>query len=88
MATIAETDTCAQDTSADAYERRRLEKLRSYEILDTAPDVRFDRLARLAADVLDMPISLVTFMDERRGWGKAVYGIDFSETPRDTSFCT
>lgn len=88
MVTIAETDTRPQDPSAEDYERRRLEKLHSYDILDSAPDVRFDRLARLAADVLDMPISLVTFMDERRGWGKAAYGIDFSETPRDTSFCT
>ena len=88
MVTIAETGTRAQDTEADDYERRRLEKLRSYEILDTAPDVRFDRLARLAADVLDMPIALVTFMDDQRGWGKASYGIDFSEVPRDVSFCT
>ena len=88
MVTIAETETCDPDTRDDDYERRRLEKLRSYDILDSAPDVRFDRLARLAADVLDMPIALVTFMDERRGWGKAAYGIDFSETPRDASFCT
>lgn len=39
---------------------RRLETLRSLNILDSQPEERFDRLTRLAMHVFDVPIALVS----------------------------
>jgi GAF domain-containing protein len=68
-------------------ERYRLERLRSYEILDTEPEEEFDRIVRLAASVLDVPIALISLVDEGRQWFKARVGLDARETPRELAFC-
>lgn len=68
-------------------EQQRLDTLRSTEILDTAPDERFDRLTRLATHVFDVPIALVSLVDENRQWFKSCQGLDVAETARDISFC-
>ena len=68
-------------------ETARLASLRRYAILDTAPEVAFDRINRIAAEVLHVPVSLVTLVDEDRQWFKAAYGFNLPETSRDVSFC-
>ena len=68
-------------------ERDRLNRLNSYEILDTAPEGAFDRLVRLAAELFDAPIALINFVDEDRQWFKARVGTDLTETSRELSFC-
>jgi formate hydrogenlyase transcriptional activator len=72
---------------SSAYEARRLKALRSYEILDTAPEESFDDLARLAAEVCQTPMGLVSFVDDSRQWFKARTGIDATQSPRDMSIC-
>ena len=57
-------------------EAARLQALRRYAILDTAPDVRFDRLVRLAQRQFAVPIALISLIDESRQWFKARIGID------------
>jgi len=68
-------------------EPERLRALRRLRILDTAPEERFDRLTRLARHVFDVPIALVSLVDEHRQWFKSRQGIDGQETPRELSFC-
>lgn len=68
-------------------EERRLAALHSYDILDTPPEPQFDRIARIAAELLQMPISLVTLIDSTRQWFKARHGLDMVETPRSAAFC-
>lgn len=68
-------------------EELRLQTLRSLNILDTAPEERFDRVTRLARRVFDVPIALVSLVDKNRQWFKSHEGLDSSETPRDVSFC-
>ena len=34
------------------------------------------------------PIAVVSFVDRERQWFKSHFGLNISETPRDTSFCT
>ncbi len=68
-------------------EARRLEVLRAYEILDTAPEQAFDRLTSLAAQICEAPIALVSLVDRDRQWFKSRFGLDASETPRDLAFC-
>ena len=68
-------------------ERQRLAALRDLGILDTAAEEAFDRFTRLAAAMLDVPIALVSLVDETRQWFKSHHGLDVSETPRDMAFC-
>ncbi len=68
-------------------ERERLTTLQSLNILDSPADERFDRITRLAQRLFDVPIALVSLVDENRQWFKSCAGLDASETGRDISFC-
>src|SRR6185436_15468836 len=67
-------------------EARRLEILRTYEILDTPPEPEFDDLIRLASYMFKMPIALITLVDDQREWFKAHIGLDWAEATRE-GFC-
>lgn len=71
-----------------ANEERRLAAVHKLRLLDTEPEERFDRHARIAAAALNAPIALVTLVDRDRQWFKSHQGFDFSETPRDIGFCS
>jgi GAF domain-containing protein len=71
-----------------ADEVERLRTLRSYKILDTKPEERFDELTRLAALICGVPISLISLIDTDRQWFKSRFGLDVQETPRAQAFCT
>ncbi len=70
-----------------ADEDQRLVALRRLAILDTAPEERFDKLTRLASAIFDVPIALVSLIDENRQWFKSACGTGIGESPRETSFC-
>jgi PAS domain S-box-containing protein len=53
----------------------RLAALRQTNLLDTAAEEAFDRLARLAARLLRAPIALVTLVDQDRQFLKACLGV-------------
>ncbi len=65
----------------------RLEGLRQYKILDTAPEEAFDDLTVLAAHICEAPIALITLVDTDRQWFKSKVGLTVTETSRDVSFC-
>jgi GGDEF domain-containing protein len=68
-------------------EPERLASLRSLNVLDTPVEDRFDRITRLAARLFDVPIALVSLVDENRQWFKSRQGLTVCETGRDESFC-
>ncbi|ELG4949767.1 sensor domain-containing diguanylate cyclase [Vibrio vulnificus] len=68
-------------------EPQRIADLHSLHILDTAAEERFDRITRIARRLFDVPIALVSLVDEDRQWFKSCIGLNASETPRDISFC-
>lgn len=70
-----------------ADETLRLATLKSLDILDTAPEERFDRLTRLARRLFGVPIALVSLVDADRQWFKSCDGLPDRERPRSTSFC-
>lgn len=69
-------------------EAARLADLRSFGILDTPYDPRFDRLAQLAARVFGTSGAAITLLDADRLWFKAHVGVDLRELPRETGFCS
>ena len=73
-----------------ANETRRLEALRSYQILDTAPEVAYDEITELAAQICGCPVAVIGFVDEAQDWKKSKYGLpaDFTGLPREISICS
>lgn len=59
-----------------ANEPERLAALRRFDVLDTPPDGAFDRITRLASEILEMPISIVSLVDHDRIWFKSAHGLD------------
>ena len=74
-------------TAQRTNEEARLEALRSYEILDTAPEPLFDSLTELAAHILSVSNAMIGLLDKDRLWFKARTGIPALEVPRDSAFC-
>lgn len=70
-----------------ANEPERLAALKQYAILDTAAEDAFDELVQLAATICDVPIALISLIDEHRQWFKARVGLEPQQTPRELSFC-
>jgi EAL domain-containing protein (putative c-di-GMP-specific phosphodiesterase class I)/GAF domain-containing protein len=68
-------------------EPERVAALHRLKLLDTPPEAAFDRLTRLAATALGVPIALISLIDEKREWFKSRFGFSFREIPRNDSFC-
>lgn len=74
-------------------ELERLEALRRYSILDTAPEPEFDELVRRAADETGYPTALMSLMTADRCWFKAATGLkpadaSLRQLPRNLTICT
>jgi diguanylate cyclase (GGDEF)-like protein len=69
-------------------ERRRLQELHRFEVLDTPPEEAFDRITQLIKSVLQIPMAAVSLVDQDRQWFKSRQGIEIGETERSISFCT
>ncbi len=68
-------------------EPQRLATLRALGLLDTPAEERFDRITRMAQRLFDVPIALVSLVDEDRQWFKSRIGLDVASTPRSLAFC-
>jgi phosphoribosyl 1,2-cyclic phosphodiesterase/CheY-like chemotaxis protein len=68
-------------------EEERLAALHRLAILDTEPEERFDKFTRIAVAMFNVPIALVSLIDENRQWLKSACGTSIRESSRDTSFC-
>ena len=70
----------------------RLAALHAAALVDSPPDESFDRLARLAAKVVNAPVALVSGVDRDRQYFKSCLGLPEPwatrrETPLSHSFC-
>ena len=68
-------------------EDRRIASLHEIKILDTEPNERFDRVTRLASALFNVPMAMISLVDEDRQWFKSCVGVSTRENPRDVSFC-
>ena len=68
-------------------EKKRLEALHRYEILDTDPEQCFDDITFLASHICETPIACISLVDENRQWFKSKVGMAESEMTRDIALC-
>lgn len=68
-------------------ESERVSFLKQLNIIDSLSDPSFDDITKLASHICEMPISLISLIDEKRLWIKSAKGTEIKEIPRETSFC-
>lgn len=68
-------------------EAARLAALNRYAILDSEPEESFDDLVNLAAYICNVPMAMLSLVDDHRQWFKSKLGVELRETPREISFC-
>jgi diguanylate cyclase (GGDEF)-like protein len=81
-----------QRTPAAVFDGERLAALRDTALLEGEPDDAFARLNRIAVELLGVPVSLVSLVDEDRQFFAGQVGLpepwaSFRETPLSHSFC-
>ena len=69
-------------------EAERLAALREYHVLDTLAEKAYDDITQLAAHLCQVPISMVSLVDEARQWFKSRVGLSITQTPREVAFCS
>ncbi|KQO57354.1 diguanylate cyclase [Methylobacterium sp. Leaf86] len=68
-------------------ESRRLAAIHRLQLLDTPPEPAFDRIVQLAQSLFDVPIALISLLDDDRQWFKSKCGLNVPDTPREQAFC-
>ncbi|MBC8315212.1 MAG: GAF domain-containing protein [Bacteroidales bacterium] len=68
-------------------EEERQKDLESYSILDTLPEIDYDNLTAIAAEICGTSISYISLIDNKRQWFKSHHGVEMTETPREHAFC-
>ncbi len=75
------------DTLEISEEKNRIKELGKFQILDTPPDGSFDRLTSLAAKLFNVPIAIVSLVDENRIWFKSHHGLEIDQIDREPGLC-
>lgn len=72
-----------------SFEKKRLNALHSYNILDTPEEDEFDNLTNLASEIAETPVAMINLVDEQRQWSKSIKGLssDIREQPRSNTVC-
>lgn len=65
----------------------RLAQLRRQLTLDSTQAHAYDEITRLLATSLEVPITIINFMDEDHDGFKSAVGLTPGESPAETSFC-
>ena len=81
-----------EDESTGVADPARLRALKRTGLLDSAREVAFDNLTRLARDLLGVPVALISLVGSDRQWFKSSDGLSEPwasrrETPLSHSFC-
>ncbi|GKY98584.1 hypothetical protein MPSEU_000815200 [Mayamaea pseudoterrestris] len=76
------------ETQSMKQEIRRLQVLKSYEILESDREEAFDRITSMATRVFKTPVAIITLVDLGRQWFLSTQNFDVVESPRATGFCS
>jgi len=70
-----------------ADEAARLRALQRYDVLDSDPDLRFDRVTALTKRLMGTHTALISLVDADRQFFLSRQGLEARETPRQMAFC-
>ncbi len=73
--------------SIEVNEFERISELYQTEILDTPSEADFNDIVKLTAQTLNMPVSMISFVDSDRQWIKAKVNSTLCETSRSEAIC-
>ncbi len=77
------------DSAIRPSETSRIKALKNYRILDTLEEEEFNSITKIIAQICNVPISLITFIDKDRQWFKSTHGVgELKETTLEASFCS
>jgi two-component sensor histidine kinase len=65
----------------------RMMAVRRYDILDTPPDGAFDRTTAIASRLFNVPIAIISIVDNDRIWFKSHHGLDADQIDREPGLC-
>jgi hypothetical protein len=68
-------------------ENERIADLYNYNILDSLPEKEYNDIVEIAAEICNMPMSVISLVDKDRQWFKAKKGLEDDEASRDVAFC-
>ncbi|MBU9847739.1 EAL domain-containing protein [Rahnella ecdela] len=68
-------------------EKKRLAALQKLKIADGNPDEVLDLITRLTQQIFDIPICIITLVDQHRQWFKSKTNTALKYTARDIAFC-
>jgi GAF domain-containing protein len=74
-------------TPSSGTESARVAALDRYAILDSEPEQSFDDLVILAAHICQVPMAMLSLVDDHRQWFKSSLGVQIRETPKEVSIC-
>ena len=74
-------------TPSSSTEAARVAALNRYAILDSEPEQSFDDLVILAAHICQVPMAMLSLVDDHRQWFKSSLGVQIRETPKEVSIC-
>lgn len=63
------------------------ETLKAFAIQDGAPDEDLNTLLKMAVQIFDAPLGLISLTDGHHQWFKARHGITLAEPPLENTFC-
>ncbi|MCW2527269.1 MAG: gmr 1 [Pseudonocardiales bacterium] len=76
------------DVRRHEHEADRLDSVASYRVMDVDLGSEFDAFTRLAAQVCDTPISLISMVGDDRQWYLSHHGVRHTENTRSQSLCS
>lgn len=74
-------------TTINSIESRRLGALHSYNLLNPEREDFLDSITSIASNICEIPIALISLVDEKKQWFKSKIGVDIDYTERAISFC-
>ena len=66
----------------------RVVELKRLLIMNSSSEQAYDDITRAAAEVCEVPIALISLVDDHRQWFKSRLGLQAEQTPSEDSFCT
>jgi hypothetical protein len=67
-------------------ETQRLAEVARFCTVDSEQDEVFDKIVAMTSAYFNMPITLISIVEEHRQWFRARVGLEATQTPREVSF--